>query len=421
MTNHDKNARRIVFLGAGGTMCGMAVERFARAQGDRDLVLCDIRPEAVQPLVRRLPAGRATVRPLDLFDRESLLEVIDGAALVVHGAGPYFRTAEPVMRACVEAGVPYLDFDDDVESTEAALALDAEARAAGVPLYIGCGASPGANSMLTVDAASELDTVETIDMCWMSGDERPGVSRALLEHLLHIASGDFPAWDHGGPVRHRAWEHTATAPMGGGVGETLLYESAHPEAVTMPRRYPGLRRVRVVGRLDPMPLNGLVTGLGQAVHDGRMTSAEAVAFVEDILQHRLGTPAGWRHTLTGLIGQVRRGESGAGAMATFLATSALGRTYPYQGGLLARVTGTRAGRPAVAIRRTPVSGPGAYFLRNMATLTGTSCAAFMLLALADDPGRAGTFAPEDWAEPEAFYAALERLGTPRAEIVEAVC
>ena len=30
----------------------------------------------------------------------------------------------------------------------------------------------------------------------------------------------------------------------------------------------------------------------------------------------------------------------------------------------------------------------------------------------------GTFAPEDWAEPEAFYTALERVGTPRAEIVE---
>jgi hypothetical protein len=30
------------------------------------------------------------------------------------------------------------------------------------------------------------------------------------------------------------------------------------------------------------------------------------------------------------------------------------------------------------------------------------------------------FAPEDWADPQAFYKALERVGTPNAEIVESV-
>ncbi|HCE0934740.1 TPA: saccharopine dehydrogenase, partial [Acinetobacter baumannii] len=51
---------------------------------------------------------------------------------------------------------------------------------------------------------------------------------------------------------------------------------------------------------------------------------------------------------------------------------------------------------------------------------GTACAAFMVLALDETGKRSGTFAPEDWAEPEAFYTALERVGTPRAEIVESV-
>ena len=34
--------------------------------------------------------------------------------------------------------------------------------------------------------------------------------------------------------------------------------------------------------------------------------------------------------------------------------------------------------------------------------------------------RAGAFAPEDWADPQAFYKALERVGTPNAEIVESM-
>jgi hypothetical protein len=56
----------------------------------------------------------------------------------------------------------------------------------------------------------------------------------------------------------------------------------------------------------------------------------------------------------------------------------------------------------------------------MATVTGTACAAFMVLALDEAGKRAGSFAPEDWAEPEAFYTALERVGTPRHEIVESL-
>ncbi|MEU6963362.1 saccharopine dehydrogenase family protein [Streptomyces chrestomyceticus] len=419
-------AQRVVFIGAAGEMCRIAVERFAGTDGERHLVLCDIRPEPADPLVRKLPPGRATARELDLHDHSALRETIDGAALVVLGAGPYLRTSEPVITACLEAGVPYLDFDDDVESTQHALSLDAKAREAGVPVYVGCGASPGMSNILAVDAASELDTVETIDLGWVVGDERPDVGRAVLEHLLHITAGDCLTWEHGGPVVHDSYVETGVLPMGGGLGEVLLYETAHPEPVTLPRRYPRARRIRCLGGLDPMPFNGLARGLGLAVQNGRMTTAEAVDFMQDVLHHRFGSTTGLRHALSGMIGQVRRGETAARTTAAFLVSSAFRRRYAWRGGLLARATGTRDGRPATAVRRTPRSGPGTYAVNSMGGLTGTACAAFILLAL-DGSGapegnaaRAGVFAPEDWAAPEAFYAALERVGTPRSEIVESL-
>lgn len=411
---------RVVFIGAAGEMCRVAIERFARAGGDFELTLCDIRPELLQPLVKRLPAGRAEVRRLDLYDQDALFDVVRGAALVVLGAGPYIRTSEPVVTACIELKVPYLDFDDDVESTQHALSLADRAQEAGIPLYIGCGASPGMSNVMAVDAAGELDTVEDIEMFWTVGDERPAVGRAVIQHLMHIAAGECLTWENGRPVVHESYVETGTAPMGGGLGETLLYETAHPEPVTLPRRYPGARRIRCLGGMDPAPVNGLVKGLGQAIQSGRMTSDEAVDFMMAIVRSRFGTPVGWRHALSGMIGQVRRGESGTGELLKFLGASALRRRYTWRGGLLARVSGTRNGRPAVAVRRTPVSGPDSYLLASMATVTGTACAAFMVLALDEAGKRAGSFAPEDWADPEAFYTALERVGTPRHEIVESV-
>jgi hypothetical protein len=199
-----------------------------------------------------------------------------------------------------------------------------------------------------------------------------------------------------------------------------MYETAHPEPVTLPRRYPEAKRVRCIGGLDPAPFNGLARGLGLAVQDGKMTVDEAVDFILDVLQNEFGSVTGWRHTLRGMIGQVRRKESGPGTMLKFLVLSALRRTYPYRGGLLARVGGTRDGKPAVAIRRTPTAGPGSYLMRDMAAITGTACAAFMVLALDEAGTRAGAYAPEDWVDPQAFYKALERVGTPNNQIVEAV-
>ncbi|MEU0405317.1 saccharopine dehydrogenase NADP-binding domain-containing protein [Streptomyces sp. NPDC006197] len=412
--------QRVVFIGAAGEMCRLAIERFAKAGGDWSLTLCDIRPELLEPLARKLPAGLATVRRLDLYNRENLLEVISGAALVVLGAGPYIRTSEPVIEACLEARVPYLDFDDDVESTTHALSLADRAKEAGIPIYVGCGASPGMSNVLAVDAASELDTVENIELGWVVGDERPNVGRAVLEHLMHIAAGECLTWENGGPVVHDSYVETAIMPMGGGMGDTLLYETAHPEPVTLPRKYPQAKRIRCLGGLDPMPFNGLARGLGLAIQNDKMTVKEAVDYIQEVLHNRFTDVTGLRHTLKGMRGQIRRGEMETGEMVKFLAKSTLRRRYPWRGGLLARVTGTRDGIPAVAIRRTPISGPDLYMANSMGGLTGTACAAFMLLALDEAGKRTGSFAPEDWADPQAFYAALERVGTPRKEIVESV-
>lgn len=413
-------SRRVIFIGAAGEMCRLAVERFAKAEGDWELVLCDIRPELLDPLVRKLPTGLATAQKLDLYDRKNLMDVIKGATLVVLGAGPYIRTSEPVIEACLEAKVPYLDFDDDNESTQHALGLDKKAKKAGIPIYVGCGASPGMSNVMVEDAISELDTVENIDIGWLVGDERPTIGRAVIEHLLHISAGDCLTWENGGQVVHETFVETDVFPMGGSLGDTLMYETAHPEAVTFPRRYPQAQRIRVLGGLDPSPFNGVARGIGLAVQEGKMTSKEGVDFIVDIVEGKIGSGTGWRYAMAGMLAQVRRGESKLGTLLKFLGSSALRQTYAYRAGLFARVYGTRDGKPAISIRRTTFSGNDSYLFRDMAAVTGTSCAAFMVLALEASEKQTGAFAPEDWADPQAFYSALERVGVPRRELPESI-
>ena len=352
-------ANRIVFIGAAGEMCRVAIERFADAGGDWELELCDIRPESLDPLVKTLPAGRVAVRRLDLFDRDDLRAVIGGAALVVLGAGPYIRTSEPVIDACLEAKVPYLDFDDDVESTRPRSRCDERASEAGVPVLVGCGASPGLTNVMTADAARDLDTIERIDVVWVTGDERPQpYGRAVLEHAIHIAAGPCVTWENGRRVTHETFVETDVLPLGNTLGDFRTYESAHPEAVTMPRRWPGADRIRVLGGLDPQPMNGILRGIGLAVQRGAMTMDEGIDFLDDIMTDGRGNPKGWRHALAGIWGQVRRGECAAGEALRYLADGVRRKHYRYRGINYTRLTGTRDGRRVVSVRRIPVSGPG---------------------------------------------------------------
>ncbi|WP_216637573.1 saccharopine dehydrogenase family protein [Mycobacterium asiaticum] len=409
--------RKVVFIGAAGEMCRVAVEALAKAPTDLNFVLSDIRPEQVEPLARKLD-GRATAQQLDLYDADALRATIAGASLVILGAGPYVRTSAPVIEACLELKIPYLDYDDDVESTEHALSLAGRAKEAGIPIYVGCGASPGMSNVMAVDAADDLDTVERIDLCWLVGEERPNVGRAVLEHMLSISAGDCETWDHGARTVHESFLPAGTFPILADQEEVLLYETAHPEPVTLPRKYFQASRIRCVGGLDPAPMNGLFRGVALAIQNGEISMQDGVDFVFSVATGGLGSVAGWKHALNGMRAQIRRSEISRGEMLKFFVLSAARRRYPYRGGLLVQVHGLRDGKPAVSSRRTRMADGNV--MNNMGGMTGTPCAAFALLALDDAEQRSGAFAPEDWADPKKFYDALEAVGVPRDQIVEAL-
>lgn len=433
-------------------MCRIAVERFAKAS-EANLVLADLDTTIIDTLATKFPAGRVKTTKLDLFDENALANIVNGAGLVVLGAGPYSKTSHPVVKACIAAKVPYLDFDDDVESTQAALSLTAEAKAAGVPLYIGCGASPGLSNVMVMDATRELDSIDSIDICWLVGDEA-SVGKAVLQHLMHIAAGPCLTWVNSKPTLNESWVGTTYAPMYTDDGERLLHETAHPEPVTLPRLFPDANRIQCFGSLDPKPLNGIARGLGSAVRVKALSMEVAVEFMFNLACHPpleggiggLGeafqgfkgqlrggdislkelyclisqTVGPLRYALWGMLEQIWAGECTTAEVVTYILNAATGTKIENRGNILVRVVGTRGGVPTVITKRNPKNGKDTYLCQSMGTVTGTSTAAFMVMALEDGNKRSGAFCPEDWAQPEAFYAALERVGVPKDEIIESI-
>ncbi len=80
--------------------------------------------------------------PSNAFGLESasnIAEALRGVRLVLNCAGPFSKTADPLMRACLAAKAHYLDITGEIDILEGAHRFDADAKAAGVVVCPGAG------------------------------------------------------------------------------------------------------------------------------------------------------------------------------------------------------------------------------------------------------------------------------------------
>ncbi len=76
---------------------------------------------------------------LDLDYAERLHKTVERFSLVFHAAGPFIRTSEPMVRACLAGQSHYVDITGEIPVFESTFAHDADARTRGVVLMSGAG------------------------------------------------------------------------------------------------------------------------------------------------------------------------------------------------------------------------------------------------------------------------------------------
>jgi short subunit dehydrogenase-like uncharacterized protein len=107
-------------------------------QAGLDLVIAGRDASALAKLASTLGVES---RPFALDKEDDIAQALDGVSVLLNCAGPFHRTAKPLMRAAIGCGVHYLDIAAELDSYRLAQAFDAEARAAGVMLLPGSGGS----------------------------------------------------------------------------------------------------------------------------------------------------------------------------------------------------------------------------------------------------------------------------------------
>jgi short subunit dehydrogenase-like uncharacterized protein len=124
----------LIVYGANG-YTGALVAELAAERG-LPLIVAGRRADEVTALATRLGAPH---RVFGLDDPAQVDRGLAGARVVLSCAGPFTRTAGPLVSACLRARAHYLDVTGEVAVFEAVWRRDAEARAAGVMLLSGAG------------------------------------------------------------------------------------------------------------------------------------------------------------------------------------------------------------------------------------------------------------------------------------------
>lgn len=124
-------------------------------------------------------------RAVGLDDATRLAGALEDVDAVLHVAGPFARTARPMVEACLATGTAYLDITGELDVFEAIARRDAEARAAGVTLLPGVGFDVVPSDCLAVHVAGRIESPDVlrIAIAGMGGAVSRGTALSVLDGL----------------------------------------------------------------------------------------------------------------------------------------------------------------------------------------------------------------------------------------------
>jgi len=255
--------QNVLIYGASGYTGALIAEHAAAHRGKP--ILAGRGQEKIQPLAERLSCP---FRIVGLDDPNKLVAALEGVDVVLNCAGPFSRTAAPLVDACLSTKTHYLDITGEIAVFEALAARSEAAQTAGVMLLPGVGFDVVPSDCLAVHLARRLPAATRLTLAFAgSGTLSHGTIVTSIEHLGAGAIrrdgkivGVPAAWktmdiDFGGPRRSCVtipWGDVSTAFYSTGIGNIEVFMAA-PAALRrflkVSRYLGGLLRAAPVQRL----------------------------------------------------------------------------------------------------------------------------------------------------------------------------
>lgn len=283
---------RVLILGGYGTFGARLARLLARDRRLTLLIAGRSRAKA-QALCDRLDGG-AERQPF-VFDRTRDVAARLAAAKVqvlVDAAGPFQQYGEArydLARACLEAGVGYLDLADAASFVAGIGGLDALARANGVFALSGLSTFPALSAAVAAELSSDMDHVEAV-RAGVAPSPHAGVGPNVVRAIASYAGKPLPVIRGGQETTRPAiidsLRRTIAVPGGLPLHNTLFTLAETPDLAIGKALYgakgaaePGLRDLWTGAGPRPELLHRLLSGLAWLVRLRLLPSLSPIADV----------------------------------------------------------------------------------------------------------------------------------------------
>lgn len=170
---------RILIYGANG-YTGALISRLAAERG-----MLPVLAGRDAGKIKELSSALGTEHRVFGLDDESRIEAALGdTRVVLHCAGPFSRTAAPMVRACLRTRTHYLDITGEVAVFEAIADRDVEAKASGVMLMPGVGFDVVPSDCLAAHLKRRLPSAKMLALAIQSsGRVSRGTAATMIENI----------------------------------------------------------------------------------------------------------------------------------------------------------------------------------------------------------------------------------------------
>ena len=171
---------KILVLGAGRMGHGAVYDLVHNSLDVERVTVADFHLDKAQAVASAVGTAKVDARQIDTSDHAASLKLMRGHDSVISCVNYWYN--ESLSRAAIETHSNFCDLGGNNYVVDEQLAMDAEAKKAGINIIPDCGLAPGMVSILAVHGANQFDEIEKIHIRvgGLPQDPRPPLNYQLV-------------------------------------------------------------------------------------------------------------------------------------------------------------------------------------------------------------------------------------------------
>jgi lysine 6-dehydrogenase len=151
---------KILVLGAGRMGLGAAFDLIHNSPGVEAVTIADFDFAKAQDVAAKVGTSKIEAKHVDASNYDDIVALMRGHDSSISCVNYWYN--ESLSKAAIETGTNFCDLGGNNYVVDSQLALDAEAKAAGINIIPDCGLAPGMVSILAMHGASNFDRLDEV-------------------------------------------------------------------------------------------------------------------------------------------------------------------------------------------------------------------------------------------------------------------